>query len=112
MQIADEVVAIIAVSLHNILNLSALWICNGNSVNHHIHFVENQALNGVDDGTLKEIASLDGDGEENMKDGGEASSGAAEGIILLFYVQAGQIMLPWPQKFQLSPPRFHHRQRL
>lgn len=42
-------------------------------------FAENQALNGVDDGTLKEIASLDGDGEENMKDGGEASSGAAEG---------------------------------
>lgn len=42
-------------------------------------FAENQALNGVDDGTLKEIASLDGDGEENMKDGGEALSGAAEG---------------------------------
>ena len=40
-------------------------------------FAENQALNGVDDGTLKEIASLDGDGEENMEDG--ASSDAAGG---------------------------------
>ncbi len=38
---------------------------------------ENQALNGVDDGTLKEIASLDGDGEENIKDGGTALSDAA-----------------------------------
>lgn len=35
---------------------------------------ENQALNGVDDGSLKEIASLDGDGEENLSDGSEVSA--------------------------------------
>jgi len=40
-------------------------------------FAENQALSGVDDGTLKEIASLDGDGEENIKDGGTDLSNAA-----------------------------------
>lgn len=40
-------------------------------------FAENQALNGVDDGTLKEIASLDGDGEENIQDGSEAPASAA-----------------------------------
>jgi len=40
---------------------------------------ENQAMNGIDDGTLKEIASLDGDGEEKIADnaGGSAGSGAA-----------------------------------
>lgn len=47
---------------------------------------ENQALNGVDDGTLKEIASLDGDGEENLPDGNEVSAdpvskaGSGEGV--------------------------------
>lgn len=40
-------------------------------------FAENQALNGVDDGTLKEIASLDGDGEENIQDGSGAPASAA-----------------------------------
>lgn len=40
-------------------------------------FAENQALNGVDDGTLKEIASLDGDGEENIQDGSGAPASVA-----------------------------------
>lgn len=41
---------------------------------------ENQALAGTDDGSLKEIASLDGDGEENLAVSGQAGSdpGAAE----------------------------------
>lgn len=45
-------------------------------------FAENQALNGVDDGTLKEIASLDGDGEENMEDGAlsDAAGGSANPV--------------------------------
>ena len=32
---------------------------------------ENQAKSGVDDGSLTEIASLDGDGEEKLPDGNE-----------------------------------------
>lgn len=40
---------------------------------------ENQALNGIDDGTLKEIASLDGDGEENLSGSGEAAAGNGNG---------------------------------
>ena len=35
---------------------------------------ENQAKNGVDDGKLKEIASLDGDGEELLPDGNEVAA--------------------------------------
>ena len=35
---------------------------------------ENQAKNGVDDGNLKEIASLDGDGEEVLPDGDEVAA--------------------------------------
>ena len=35
---------------------------------------ENQAKNGVDDGKLKEIASLDGDGEELPPDGNEVAA--------------------------------------
>lgn len=37
---------------------------------------ENQAINGIDDGTLQEIASLDGDGEELLPDGNEVSANA------------------------------------
>ena len=40
---------------------------------------ENQALTGVDDGTLKEIASLDGDGEEILSDGSEVSADPVSG---------------------------------
>lgn len=39
---------------------------------------ENQALNGVDDGSLKEIASLDGDGEELLPDGSQTAADGAE----------------------------------
>ena len=35
---------------------------------------ENQAKNGVDDGSLTEIASLDGDGEEKIPDGNEVAA--------------------------------------
>ena len=35
---------------------------------------ENQAKNGVDDGKIKEIASLDGDGEELLPDGNEVAA--------------------------------------
>ncbi|MCI8454376.1 MAG: SpoIIIAH-like family protein [Lachnospiraceae bacterium] len=37
---------------------------------------ENQAVNGADDGSLKEIASLDGDGEEMISDKSQVSAGA------------------------------------
>ena len=35
---------------------------------------ENQAKSGVDDGSLTEIASLDGDGEEKLPDGNEVAA--------------------------------------
>ena len=35
---------------------------------------ENQAKSGVDDGSLTEIASLDGDGEEKIPDGNEVAA--------------------------------------
>lgn len=35
---------------------------------------ENQAKSGVDDGSLTEIASLDGDGEEKLQDGNEVAA--------------------------------------
>lgn len=40
---------------------------------------ENQAVNGADDGSLQEIASLDGDGEELLPDGNEVSANAETG---------------------------------
>ncbi len=40
--------------------------------------VENRALNGVDDGSLKEIASLDGDGEETLLPESGSMTGSAE----------------------------------
>ena len=39
---------------------------------------ENRALNGVDDGSLKEIASLDGDGEETLLPESGSMTGSAE----------------------------------
>lgn len=39
---------------------------------------ENQALAGVDDGSLQEIASLDGDGEENLPDGYETANAGGQ----------------------------------
>ena len=39
---------------------------------------DNRALNGVDDGSLKEIASLDGDGEETLLPESGSMTGSAE----------------------------------
>ena len=52
---------------------------------------ENQAKSGVDDGSLTEIASLDGDGEEKLPDGNEVAAVLTGGTGISEYIAGVQL---------------------